>query len=279
MAKTDQDLGMEHPQADRIDVTIGGQTVELNQLPGVVQSGRSKGTTGAAVWRASVSMAEWLLSSQNPFACIEPMTSHLAERAVIELGCGVSPLLALSMRDKVKRFIATDQPYVLGSFDQNLKHNFRFSAKRSNDNGRKTAKSVETSRNNIETMSLDWEHHDIAKQLEVAVRSAPGRSSDSSREQLAMVVACDCVYNEDLIEPFVQACKTICGVQRRAGEGDAICLIGQQIRSPDVLELWMASMVQHFRLFRINSTYMAQGFLPASGFIAHIAVLKSLSAN
>ena len=64
---------------------------------------------GLAVWRISPLFAEWIASSNNfLFKCgfIDK------EATVLELGCGISGVLAMTVAPKVQRYITTDQDYV-----------------------------------------------------------------------------------------------------------------------------------------------------------------------
>ena len=47
-------------QVESINVTVGSSDFVIQQSPAVLRSNREAGTTGAAVWRASVQFAQWL---------------------------------------------------------------------------------------------------------------------------------------------------------------------------------------------------------------------------
>lgn len=273
MAKKDQHLGIIDSKAPLIDITVADRDFSFAQLPGVLTSSRKAGTTGGAIWQASVRMAEWLFSETSPFSSNSELSQNIQDFRVIELGCGICPLLAFSLSTRVNHYIATDQYYILKTFEQNVYNNVHHlrSRKRSRQS-LKTLKqdATDSPRSNIRTLPLDWELHDIPKQLEQHVSTGQPSSIGRSRRTADMVIACDCVFNESLVAPFVDACASICRANK-----NAFCVIGQQVRSPEVMELWMLFMLRQFKLFKLKPAYLTEGMSESSGFIVHLAALKS----
>ena len=73
----------------------------------------------AVLWKITPRLAEWITSPSNPlWTQIPPSTS-----TVVELGCGISGLLALSLGPWVGHYIATDQEYVYRLLRENLEAN------------------------------------------------------------------------------------------------------------------------------------------------------------
>ncbi|KAL9092048.1 MAG: hypothetical protein Q9159_001047 [Coniocarpon cinnabarinum] len=206
-AKSNHGLGMIDSKAQSIEVTVAGHDYTLQQSLGILQSNRSGGTTGGAIWQASVHVADWLASSRNPLASPQ-FAQHIAGSSAIELGCGICPLLALAMRGQVARYIATDQEYILPHFQQNLTNNTTDA-----NPMRKHAtasKKLSHDATTIETLALDWEIHDVARQLRQHLNAS------TAPVKISLILACDCVFNEYLVQPFVQTCLTICDLQRQA---------------------------------------------------------------
>jgi predicted nicotinamide N-methyase len=205
------------PRAKTVDITIAGRDYIMEQSPGLLQSDRSGGTTGAAVWRTSISVAEWLASPGNVLfqADILDLTS-----TVLELGSGISGLTACVLATRVKSFVATDQQYALkllrSNIDANLSDKTRV---------KKSAKSRSAQTADIRTLALDWETDDVASFL----------STNALADGLDVVLASDCIYNYALIEPLSQTYVDICRARRNvyaSGESTrpTICVIAQQLR-------------------------------------------------
>ena len=53
-------------------------------------------------------------------------------------------------------------------------------------------------------------------------------------------------------------------------------MIGQQIRSPEIFEAWMLSMMSKFRLFYLKDVYQSEKISKSSGFIVYLAVLRNV---
>jgi hypothetical protein len=100
-----------------------------------------------------------------------------------------------------------------------------------------------------------------------------------------VVVACDCIYNEALVEPFVATCVDLCRLRRRgAGEGTAaegrlsgeatVCVVAQQLRDPDVFEAWAVRFARSFHTWRLPDELLVEGLRANTGFVVHVGVLK-----
>lgn len=208
--------------------------------------------------------------------------------AVIELGCGISPLNALTLSSKVARYILTDQPYVQRLVLQNLaenlpqQHSKPHAAKSSKRGTGKSSSSsssssplhaatTATTTADIHFEVLDWE----TSQVSAALTNSPSvRSFDA-------LIACDCVFNYALIQPFVQTCVDICKLrssESSAGDQDqdhpCLCIVAQQLRNDDVFNSWLAAFKEHFRVWRMPGDRMPAELRPEAGFVVHIGILK-----
>ncbi|KAG7288075.1 hypothetical protein NEMBOFW57_007596 [Staphylotrichum longicolle] len=304
-------LGFIDSKAPTLDLTIAGRDLTVRQSPGVLSSNRAGGTTGA----------EWLASPTNPFFAHGVLSpSSLA----LELGCGISGLVALLLAPRISRYVLTDQPYVAKLVEQNVAENQAASstaaapttaakAARSSKTrtttttptpnrgspaapGRKDAAgSANVSRSsrsgnggaggNIRFTPLDWETDEVTSAL---TGSAGATSFD-------VVVACDCIYNEALVEPFVSTCVDLCRLRAaetaaaaaaagEAGTGEqpsaaaaapCVCVIGQQLRDPLVFEAWATRFTRSFHTWRVPDGLLVAGLRPNQGFVVHVGVLKS----
>lgn len=174
----------------------------------------------------------------------------------------MSAIIGLALGSKVKRYIATDQEYVAKVLGSNIVDNNRPAS------NAKHGKSAKTSGVGyaVEFLSLDWELDsaaDLPRRLSQTSRSASNSSA------IDIVLACDCIYNEALIQPFVDTCVDIC----KLNEGQSLCLVAQQLRAPDVLEAWLRCMLRHFRVWRLGDGALSAELNERSGFVVHVAVL------
>lgn len=249
------------------------------------------------VWKITPLFAEWLASPTNPlFAHGVLSPSSLA----LELGCGISGLVALLLAPRIARYVLTDQPYVAKLVEQNVAENHHHqppstSAKAARSSktrtttpapnrgspapSRRDAGSANVSRSSgnggggkIHFTTLDWETDEVTSAL---TGSAEAAGFD-------IVVACDCIYNEALVEPFVSTCVDLCRLRAAAGEGGTgepappcVCVIGQQLRDPLVFEAWATRFTRSFHTWRVPDALLVDGLRSAQGFVVHVGVLKS----
>lgn len=228
---------------------------------------------------------------------------------MIELGCGISGLVALTLAPLVRKYVATDQEYVRRFFRQNIDENRPVSTKKgswkktrasgaagSMKRGKDTPNnSSSSSNNNIEFIPLDWE-------LDVPRNETLHAEGTTDEKGFDVVISCDCIYNEALIPSFVRTCADICllrsaannaNIQNEAEEkrNPTMAIIAQQQRSPDVFEAWLEETLRYFRVWRVekfaSGVTMASdegrassGLGDGSGYVVHVLVLRGdLSAT
>ncbi|USP73486.1 hypothetical protein yc1106_00760 [Curvularia clavata] len=228
-----QSLGFFDSKAATLEFNVAGHDLVIHHSKGLLTSDRKAGTTGAAIWKVTPLFANWISSPTNFL-----ITSSLLrpDSTVLELGAGVSGIVALSLGPRVGRYIATDQAYVLKLLRQNIAENLGtvFSQPRKGKNSKGGSKGGGNADNamsvedRITTMELDWETDSV-----------------SHLPPVDLIVSCDCVYNEALIEPLNSTCAAICRL-REDEKKPTLCLIAQQLRSPDVFETWLKSFHDKF---------------------------------
>ncbi|KAL2012792.1 hypothetical protein VTN00DRAFT_317 [Thermoascus crustaceus] len=139
-----RNLGFVDSRASTLDVSIGEQDFTIHQSPTLLSSSRAGGTTGAVLWKITPLFAEWISSktttknsNPNPF-----WTSSILTPAstVVELGCGISGLVALALAPSVGHYIATDQEYVHKLLRKNLDENAEVAYHHSRHGGRQGKK-------------------------------------------------------------------------------------------------------------------------------------------
>ncbi|KAF3407349.1 Diaminohydroxyphosphoribosylamino-pyrimidine deaminase [Talaromyces pinophilus] len=296
-------LGFLDSRATTIDLTINSHDYTIHQSPTLLSSTRDGGTTGAVLWKITPLFASWISSvSSNPFWRSGQMLKG-GEAAVIELGCGISGLVALTLAPLVRKYVATDQEYVRRFFRQNIDENRHITAAAASSKkgsskkaraaatgggGTKRGKDTPNS-SNIEFIPLDWE-------IDVPRNETLHADDTTDEAGFDLVVSCDCIYNEALIPSFVRTCADICllrsAVNKPSNEGEekknpTIAIIAQQQRSPDVFEAWLKETLRHFRVWRVEKFDVSpssasageggggsSGLGDGSGYMVHVLVLR-----
>lgn len=82
-----------------------------------------------------------------------------------------------------------------------------------------------------------------------------------------MIIACDCIYNEALIEPLNSTCAALSGPQ-------TLVVVAQQLRDSDVFEAWLASFMRFFRVWQVPDGMVGEGLRGGRGFVVHVGVLR-----
>ncbi|OQD81854.1 hypothetical protein PENANT_c025G01351 [Penicillium antarcticum] len=234
-------LGMIDSRAQSVELTIHGNEYTINQSPALLSGHRAGGTTGAVLWKITPLFAEWITSPTNPLWTTTLLNSS---STVVELGTGISALVALTLAPSVSYYIATDQEYVQRLFRTNLEANVSISSsagtgtgtgnsksKSSKGKGSKISKSKQSSTasspkvgntSNISFTTLDWETDQPGSLKEECIPSGRTHSNQDSQDKrderdegeedrgFDLLLSCDCIYNEALVSPFVRTCAEIC---------------------------------------------------------------------
>lgn len=237
-------------KAINLDIDIGKRSYAIKQSPGLLRSDRDAGTTGAVLWKITPLVANWLSSTNNflwELGWLRSMST------VVELGCGISGLIALSMAPLLPSgfYALTDQAYVMKILRHNIVTNqTQQAARRSPEQGLQ-----------IQTLTLDWETDAVSN-----ITSLLGRENE-----IDLIVACDCVYNEYLIRPFVSTCASLCAL-RSGGSQRTGVVVAQQLRSEGVLQMWLDEMLKSFLIFRVPDRLLPEEL--RKGYVLHFAFLR-----
>ena len=262
-----QNLGFVDAKATSLDITISGTDFNIIQSPGLLSSNRTEGTTGAVVWKITPLFAEWIALEENVL-----FQSSILDRqsTVLELGCGVSGIVAIASSPRVGKYVATDQDYVFKWLKPNIQNNVPNpkNSKKLKQHGKITdSKAIS---NNILIMSLDWESSSVSDLPKMI-----GFNSTDNVQGINAVIACDCIYNEALIEPMVRTCAEICQLPNASSLGKAtVCIVAQQIRSDVVFEAWLSAFHKIFRIWRVPDDLLIKGLREGSGFVVHVGILR-----
>jgi hypothetical protein len=197
---------------------------------------------------------------------------------VLELGCGSSAIVGLFLGPKVHRYVLTDQPYVVKLVEQNLEENHAATglpakngrARKGQTKGRAGAAA---SSSGITFKPLDWETDQVTPRFLAGSADAPSFGAPSfDAPSFDALLACDCIYNEALIEPLVQTCADACKL-RRADAKPCVCIVAQQLRDPGVFEAWLGRFMQSFHVWRIPDRSLTEDLRSDSGFAIHVGFL------
>jgi hypothetical protein len=189
------------------------------------------------VWSVTPRFATWISSPTNIL-----FTSNLlsSSSTCIELGSGISGIVALTLGAKIAQFTATDQDYAMKLLRQNIASNLDAVFPATKTAGRNKQKSQPRNSNlgRIKTDTLDWE-----------------TDSTSTLTPVDLVIACDCIYNTDAEKP-------------------TLCVIAQQLRAHDVFETWLKSFHRLFHTWQVPDRYLVEGLKENSGFVVHIGIVR-----
>ncbi|KAM0280917.1 hypothetical protein ACHAQH_003806 [Verticillium albo-atrum] len=257
-------LGFIDPRAAELDISLPpNRDFTIHQSPTLLASSRAGGTTGAVLWKITPLFAAFLSAPACPF-----LPSNGSDASVLELGCGISGLTGLACAPRVGRYVLTDQPYVSRLVQRNLDANC---APVRRGKGRALSSQPLARAGEVFFEPLDWELDEVTPAL---TRNAQVRSFD-------LVVACDCIYNDALVEPLVQTCVDACLLRRRdegVDGGQTVCIVAQQLRSPEVFEAWLKAFHRRFRAWRVPDEVVGKGLAVGSGFVVHVGILRDDAA-
>lgn len=183
------------------------------------------------------------------------------DSTVLELGCGISGLLALSIAPTVRQYIATDQSYIHKLLKHNIAENSANAPRRGQHYRHAKSGPEAAPDSNIQISSLDWE-----------------TDSASALPDIDVLIACDCIYNDALINPFVQICTDICHLRDAQIGGPTVCVIAQQLRSPEIFQCWLTECMKVFCVWRVPDEHLIPELRENSGFVVHLAVLRDALA-
>jgi len=105
----------------------------------------------------------------------------------------------------------------------------------------------------------------------------PSLTGSEDKSSFDAVIACDCIYNDVLIDPLVQTCIDVCKLRASdatRNEEFTVCIVAQQLRSAEVFEGWLKAFHKAFRVWRLPNEELIDGLKEDSGFVLHIGVLR-----
>lgn len=234
-AHPDQHLGYVNKSTPVIEVECAGHDLIVRQS--LTSLSGEASSTGFICWQTASLMVEWLIESQPiDFSCL----------TVLELGAGVSGIMSLVIGPKCHHFIASDQKPLLKLLKENLANN---STKKYHSSTMEGTKGITKARAPIiDVIEFDWEDLAFASHSLAQVSS-----------HIDVVIACDTIYNEFLIGPFLAACQEVLSATNGL-------LLGMQLRDEGVTEAFLDQVVAtNLRLYYVPpaqlSPKLREGFV------------------
>lgn len=240
------------------------------------------------LWKITPLLATSLSLPTSPISSILTPTSQ-----ILELGSGISALLGLTLAPLVARYVLTDQPYVSRFVEANIAANLdeAFGPSLASRTGKGPGRRKKDPANDdgrgglnekLVFRPLDWE-----TDVPTAASLLPPTSTSSSQPtSFDVVLACDCIYNEALIAPLVETCAAACalrssevGGRGKDGVQSTVCLVAQQLRSPDIFEAWLRCFTGRFEVWRVPDAMLDEGLREGTGFVVHLGVLKGVGGD
>lgn len=204
------------------------------------------------LWKIAPLLGEWLVSSPKWLADADIL--HAAS-TVVELGCGITGLLGLLLAEKVSNYLLTDQSWVMKTLRDNIDQNVSSQAP-----PRRHSKKVQAEIPcNLHLVPLDWE----TDSPDLILSNIP------SADHVDLVIICDCVYNEHLVEPLVQTLVDLSKIGP-AGKSTSV-IMAQQLRSDVVFETFLNAMLRQFNVWRIPDSLLSTALQSGSGYVVHLA--------
>lgn len=242
----------------------------LQELVGLLLLGCLSSADFAVVWKITPLFASWIASPSNILFKhgILDTTS-----VALELGCGISGIIGLTLGPLIQTYVLTDQEYVMKFLGQNIAENQsggRSSVIKSRKSSSKPKKGSASSGSGIDVSNicakpLDWETDQITSSL----------TGSETHASFDIVIACDCIYNDALIKPLVDTCRDACQLRPADGiNNPTLCIVAQQLRSAEVFEGWLKEFHKVFKVWRMSDENLTDGLKSDSGFVIHIGILR-----
>lgn len=252
-----RNLGMIDDRANVLDIEVAGHQYEIRQSPGLLTSSNNEGTTGAALWKISPTLAEWL---SNPTNVLWANRILRDDANVVELGCGITGLIGCVLARKVGKYVLTDQRSVLKLLQANVDANAPPPA-RSKRRVTKKSQNTPMPEHNVAVLELNWETDHAAALDQVLPMEQP----------LDLVIVCDCVFNDFLLKPLTDMCEEIA---KRSQYSQPVFLFAQQLRSDQVFSAFLELLCSKFRVWRVLDMMLPPTLQNGSGFAVHLAILR-----
>ncbi|AMD18988.1 HBR087Wp [Eremothecium sinecaudum] len=220
-------------------------------------------TTGYVLWNSTPFFIKWLLydddaevlrnggeanllESENCVSLkIDPLFTGDKNTCIIELGSGVSGVMATILANYVRKYVVTDQKGIIKKLTENLLNNKEQVRRRriisQSNSALNTFRKTELLCN-LEILALDWE---IFCNPKITIDNVllPEEGCNS-----VYITAFDVIYNEYLITPFVATLSKLLHWYVNMKDIKAAALIVVQLRTQDVLQCFLETVTIKYEL-------------------------------
>lgn len=231
-----QTLGYVDKSTDQLHLSlVNGDEVTIQQSRSSL-SGQAL-STGFVCWQLARYLVDWLLDDDCPFSGF----FRTPDYKVLELGAGVSALLAAVLGPKCKKYVATDQKPILKLLRLNLEENVV--SRRWNSRTLEWLQTGKASDTTIDIVELDWEKHDLHEVFDIL---------DGYPD---LVIATDTIYNEYLVPFFVETLSALMGPASKA-------LVTVQLRDESITTRFVEQLAAHnLSAYTIEDQYLPRALL------------------
>ncbi|KAH3660524.1 hypothetical protein OGAPHI_007110 [Ogataea philodendri] len=208
---------------DELRLNIGDEEYLIKQSISALNSNNKDGTTGFVTWSASKVVVEWLFQRGNRvFSAIKGST-------VLELGSGVSGLVACTIGRQCRQYVCTDQQGVMKLLKSNIITNGDgfYSSTIETDYHPRSEKAPR-----LDAVVYDWEQQDTR-----AIQEVMDKHPD-------FIITCDTIYNPYLIPYLVRSIETLAGPETGV-------LVGLQLRETGLLSEFLDAGLDRFRIYYV----------------------------
>lgn len=215
-----QHLGYVDKTRDTIGLSLplSGIDVTVKQSLSALSSTTQTSSTGFVCWQLALLFADWVLGDLK---C--PIS--LNQKVVVELGAGVSGLLASVLGPLTDLYVATDQKHILKLLKKIFVENVtttRFTSSTVELDSAGPKHQPDQVWPSIDVMELDWERLEHGTPQVLA--TLPKRPD--------FILACDTVYNSYLIPFFLGAARALAGPH-------TVLVVALQLRDELVMEQFL----------------------------------------
>ncbi|ODV63609.1 S-adenosylmethionine-dependent methyltransferase ASCRUDRAFT_26514, partial [Ascoidea rubescens DSM 1968] len=227
---------------------------EIKQSLTNLSSNTDSSTTGYVMWQLTPFFLKWLLYSKHPFHDLifehyhEYRRNNKKELVIVELGSGISGISATILLNFCDRYIATDQHNLLKLMRENIISNCHLNSINFN------SKTIGHQKNNqshnhvtIESIEFDWE-----EPLDGIYELNEVMALEQETSYSSLIIACDTIYNEYLMEHFINAMAAIHRNNDERKVVDVGALVAMQLRDNCIVQMFLERLLEaQFDVFHL----------------------------
>lgn len=251
-----QNLGFVDRSKDIIEIALLKSNIDLRirQSISALSSKTQTSSTGFICWQTALLLADWILSNKQ---C--PLRPLIEGKIVLELGTGVSALLASTIGPLCRHYICSDQKHLLKLMKENFGDNVTTQRYTTSTGTEPQAMKSQNKADfpKIDFIELDWERKEWG--ISEFNRLSKSQSAD-------VIVACDTIYNLYLVPYFIETVKLLM-------HSDSVAIVAMQLRDESVLEDFLYKALEEDLVVELISDDLLSAELKR-GFIVYCLKLR-----